>query len=177
METNTSVSTKEKVDYVWGRLDDYIHSFSSTATWYRRVYFYTSMATLLFSGLITVIAGWKTKPVSGVESGFESGNSVLILAALITIVSGWGMFFSPKDSWLIYTSSLNRFRALKTKIEFMKANPSSLEQDEKLALSFYEEFQAIFDAHNKAWLELRAITNQTIQPHAHKPRQAELPQS
>lgn len=146
---------KEKIDYICGKLDGYISSFHSSVAWYRRVYFYTSMATLLFSGLITVIAGWKPE----LQIGVKTENLVLILAALITVVSGWGMFFSPKDSWLIYASSLNRLRALKTRIEFMKANPSTFGQDDKLASELYEEFQAIFDAHNKAWLELRAAPN------------------
>lgn len=150
---------QDKVGYVSERLDGYIRSFHSSVAWYRRVYFYTSMVTLVFSGLITIIAGWKPE----LQIGVKTENLVLILAALITIVSGWGMFFSPKDSWLIYASSLNRLRALKTKLEFMKANPSVFDNDDKLASELYAEFQAIFDAHNKAWLELRAAPNPALQ--------------
>ncbi|MGA2606183.1 MAG: SLATT domain-containing protein [Terriglobia bacterium] len=158
MDTNTlPASPKEKVDYVSGRLDDSIRSFQSATTWYRHVYFYTSMATLLLSGAITVIAGWKLETHAGVNTN----NVVLILAALITVASGWGMFYSPKDSWLIYASSLNQLRALKMKMEFMKTNPSAFEQDEKLPYGLYEELQAIFDAHNKAWLELRVTTGRS----------------
>jgi hypothetical protein len=151
-------SDDNRLAYVLKKLDDYIGSFHGSVAWYRRVYFFTSLATLIFSGLITIIVGWKPE----FQIGVRTENLVLVLGALITIVSGWGFFFSPKESWLIYASSLNRLRALKTKIEFLNTSPDAFKSNEKLASEGYAEFQAVFDAHNKAWLELRAAPNSTL---------------
>jgi hypothetical protein len=154
MET-APVSAEDKLEYITAKLDSHIRSFQSSVNWYRGVSFYTSMATLMFSGLITIITGWKPE----LRVGIKTENLVLILAALITVVSAWGMFFSPKDSWLIYASSLNRLRALKAKIEFTKREPDFVKAADARALALYDEYQAIFDAHNKAWLELRTTSN------------------
>jgi hypothetical protein len=149
---------KNKVDFISDKLDGHIRTFSSAVTWYRNVYFGTSIATLVLSAFITIVAGWKQDPPP-----FKVENAILILGALITVVSGWGLFFSPKNSWLIFAASLNRLRALKSKIEFLKASPSTVDSDEKSALDIYAEYQAVLDAQNKAWLDLRSTSEPTLQ--------------
>lgn len=152
-------AAKTNLDFILERLEHNIRSFQSSADRYRRVYFYTSMATVVFSGLISVIAGWK--PELWVRIRTE--NLILVLATLITILSGWGMFFSPKESWLIYASSLNRLRALKTKIDFLKTSADLIKGQDAESSELYKEYQAIFDDHNKSWLQLRTASLQNRQ--------------
>jgi hypothetical protein len=70
---------------------------------------------------------------------------------LASIVSGFGFFYSPKQSWLISVTTSNRLKALKSKIEF-----SGLDEDRDIVRAFHDEYQAILDIQNKAWLELRS---------------------
>src|ERR1700731_1993342 len=146
-----------KTDFILERLDRSIRYSQTSSSWYRNVYFATSIATLTLSVLITIVAGWKPPPFD-----VDVANVVLVLGALITVISGWGLFFSPKNSWLIYALYLNRLRALKLKMEFAKLSPH-IEADEKFALESYAEYQAILDAQNKAWLDLRSTTEPTSQ--------------
>jgi hypothetical protein len=158
-ESNNTESSdpKSKVDFISKELKERIPSFHGSVDWYRHVYFVTSMATLILSGLITVLAGWKR------DLPPELDNAVLILSALITVVSGWGLFFSPKNSWLIYAATLHRLRALQSKMEFMKAPPATTDGDERFASEIHAEYQATLDAHNKAWLDLRSAAVPTLQ--------------
>jgi hypothetical protein len=144
-----AATPNSKVDYISTRIDKSIDTFDKSAAWYRRIYFNTSISTLLLSATITVIAGWKQVP-------FATENPILVLSALSTVVSGWGLFFSPRNSWLICASSLNRLRRLRGRIAFMMAPPTSQQIDEKTASELYSELQKIFDDHNTAWLELRS---------------------
>ena len=81
---------ENKLDYISTKLDAHIKTFNSSAVWYRRVYFWTSIATLILSATITILAGWKP-PLDDF-----AGDAILALSALITVISGWGLFFSPK---------------------------------------------------------------------------------
>jgi hypothetical protein len=141
-----------KIDYISSKLENHMRSFDSSAFWYRRIYFWTSMGTLTISGLITVVAGWNVSS----EYTAVQRHITLVLGAVATVVSGWGLFFSPKDSWLICATSLNRLRSLNSKIDFMKSLPSTVDTDQQLASEVYAEYQAIMDDHNKAWLALRS---------------------
>ena len=150
--TTEPAGEKDKIDYICDRLESHEKTFGNSAVWYRRVFFWTSIFTLLLTGMITVIAGFQTTPEFNHQ---VQQDIILVLGAIATIVSGWGLFFSPKDSWLIYATSLNRLRALRSKIQFLKSSPSTIKSDEQFASEIYAEYQAIMDAHNKTWLALR----------------------
>jgi len=126
----------DKIDYICKRLESHEKTFGNSAVWYRRVFFWTSIVTLLLTGMITVIAGIQTTPEFPHQ---VQQDSILVLGAIATIVSGWGLFFSPKDSWLIYANSLNRLRALRSKIQFLKSSPSTIKSDEQFASETYAE--------------------------------------
>ncbi len=137
-----------KTELILRQLKERIDSFESKSIWYRRTYFITSIGLLLISAAVTVIAGWK--PPSA-----DTTNIVLVLSTLLTVLSGYGLFYSPKNSWLIFASSTNRLRALRGKIEFMRADQISSQDEDKLARESFAEFQTILDETNKAWLDLR----------------------
>jgi hypothetical protein len=82
-------------------------------------------------------------------------NVVLVLSTFLTVVTGYGLFFSPKNSWLIFASSSNRLRALRGKIEFAKVVPNTPVDEDKLARDSYAELQTILGDTNEAWLNLR----------------------
>ena len=149
---NGQAEPQSGLDRLSHKLDGHIRSFRRSAAWYRYVYFATAMSTLILSALITVISGWNSS-----SSKFDQGHIVLVLGALSTVVSGGGFFFSPKNSWLIFAASINRLRALRSKIEFVKMLPEHIDSDKELA-EFYSEYQAIMDMQNTAWLDLREST-------------------
>ena len=79
------------------RVQKHIRSFDASALWYRRTYLVTSLANVIMSGLISIIAGWKP----AIEIG---GNIILILGSFVMLNSSIGFFIDPKRCWLIYAS-------------------------------------------------------------------------
>jgi hypothetical protein len=148
-----------KMEFLLKELKGHIGSFSNKASWYRRVYFGTSMAALIISAAITVIAGWKhagpPDPAMQAALADHTSNYVLLLGSSLTVLTGYGFFFAPKNSWLLFAAAVNRMRALRGKIEFMQANPSPPEDEQKRADEFHSELQAILDDTNSGWLDIR----------------------
>jgi hypothetical protein len=148
-----------KMEFVLKELKRHIGSFDSKASWYRRVYFGTSMAALIISAAITVIAGWKhagpTDPAMQAMLADRTSNYVLLLGSLLTVLTGYGFFFAPKNSWLLFAAAVNRMRALRGRIEFMQTNPGPPEDEQKRTDEFHSELQAILDDTNSGWLDIR----------------------
>lgn len=159
MKNNNTVGIITGLAYLEEQLTKRTHSFHSSVKWFKRRFYVSTMSTVFLSAFITILAGWK--PSLNVF-GMETNNIILILGATITIVSAWGAFFSPKQSWLIYSATLNRLRALQTKIEYMKKAEDEKLCDPDYVKIIYKKYQKILDKHNKAWSELRASHNKTI---------------
>ena len=145
-----------ELDYIMQQTEARIKTFQYAVTWYRRRFFVATMSSVVLSALITLIAGWKHVVISFYVIEIDSTNLILILSAVVTIVSTWGAFFSPKESWLIYASTLNNLQALKSELEFLKISTNQ-PTSEKLS-QLFEKYQSILATHNKAWLELRSST-------------------
>jgi hypothetical protein len=144
-----------EMEFVLGKLAAHIDSFDGKATWYRWVYFATSIAALVISAAVTVVAGWKHALPPDPTANEQTTNIVLVLSSFLTLLTGYGFFFSPKNSWLLFAAAANRMRALKGKIEFRQADPDPPADEHKLARQFYCELQAILDDTNNGWLDLR----------------------
>lgn len=145
-----------ELEYIMQETEARIKKFQYAVTWYRRRFFAATMSSVVLSGLITLIAGWKHIVISFYFVQIDSSNLILILSGFVTIVSTWGAFFSPKESWLIYASTLNNLQALKSELEFLKISTNQ-PTSEKLN-QLFEKYQSILATHNKAWLELRSST-------------------
>lgn len=156
----------DKLAYLDKELKDRCASFHGSVNWYRRRYYVATMSAVLLSALITLIAGWKPN----LSIGVDGSNIVLILGAISTVISAWGAFFSPKESWGVYASTLNRLRALQAKIDFLTLEPKPLTATSDSIAELFQEYQSILDAHNKALFELRSEPNQAL--HADAPQAA-----
>jgi hypothetical protein len=115
-----ATSAEDKLAYLGSRLAERATILHSSVAWYRRRHYTATMSTVVFSGGITILAGWKP------ELGSWATNLILGLGALTTVVSAWGAFFSPRDSWLLYANTLGRLRALQADVEFMTRPPNDL---------------------------------------------------
>ncbi|MFO0794356.1 MAG: SLATT domain-containing protein [Candidatus Brocadiaceae bacterium] len=156
--TGEQISSSSKLAYIEEHFHAAFDSFHSSVGWYRRRYFFATMSAVLLSAVITLIAGWKP----GGSLGVHASNVILVLGAISTVVLAWGAFFSPRESWLVYASTLNRFRALQARIDFLKREPDALTTASDSIAELFQEYQSILDAHNKAWFELRSKPNQVI---------------
>jgi hypothetical protein len=148
-------STSDQLAYLTKELRDRIKSFHSSVAWYRRRYYLATMSTVVLAALITIVAGWKPS----LALGINENNVTLVLGALTTVISAWGAFFSPRESWLIYASTLNRLRVLEAKIDFLKVSSSQTSLGDGAITALFQEYQSTLDAHNKAWLELRSASS------------------
>jgi hypothetical protein len=149
--TDETSTAPDQLLYVVEQLQSRIDSFHKSVKWYRLRFYAATMAAAIISAVITVLAGWKPAP----SMATSVNNIILTLSALATVVSVWGAFFSPRESWLTYASSLHRLRALKDKIDFQKIEwrPGAL--PEAQVKTFFDEYQEILSAHNAARLAVR----------------------
>jgi hypothetical protein len=152
------ISPSTKLTYIEDQVKARIASFHGSVGWYRRRYFAATMSTVCLSAMITLIAGWKPAPSLGVDAS----NVILVLGAISTVASAWGAFFSPRESWLVYASTLSRLRALQARIDFVTREPNSITPGSEFAADLFQEYQTILDAHNKAWFELRSEPNHAL---------------
>lgn len=127
----------------------------SSVSWYRGRYYVTTMSTVVLSGLITVIAGWKP------DLGNGANNVILVLGALSTLVSAWGAFFSPREAWLLYATTLGRLRGLQAKIDFRSRPPGLAAEDVANIDAWFAEYQQVLEDHNKSWLEMRSSSSRS----------------
>lgn len=92
--------------------------------------------------------------------GNGANNVILALGALSTLVSAWGAFFSPREAWLLYATTLGRLRGLQAKIDFMSRPPGHVE-DSAAVEAWFTDYQRILEEHNKSWLEIRSSSSRT----------------
>ncbi len=146
----TQEETTSQFEYVASEIKKRADAFHSSVAWFRRRHYVAQMGTVLLSAVVTVLAGIKTTDTSALIP-----NVILVLGATITVVSAWGAFFSPRESWLIYASTLSRLRALQTKVEFASRNSNQTPTPSTGAQQFLDEYQKILDDHEQRWQELR----------------------
>jgi Protein of unknown function (DUF4231) len=126
-------------------------------TGYRSRYYVSTVSTVLLSGVITAIAGWKP------TLGDRASNVILLLGAISTLVSAWGAFFSPRESWLLYAQTLAKLRALQVRLRFRYPDDSLRAGSEAEVDEFFEKYQAVHDEHNRRWLEVRSSSRGGVQ--------------
>jgi hypothetical protein len=139
-------------------IDVRARQFHNSVKWYRGRYYASTISAVVLSGIITIIAGWKP------NLGDWSSNVILLLGAFSTIISAWGAFFSPRESWLLYAQTLAKLRALQVRMQYSFANDPSASHSDAEINEYFETYQAIHDAHNKLWLEIRASSRQAALP-------------
>jgi hypothetical protein len=139
------------MDYVRSLLVNRISTFSSSAGWFRKRYYLSTMSTVVLSGLVTILAGLK---LYDDRWTWWSSATILVLGATSTIFSAWGAFFAPRESWHLYATTLGKLRALHARLEFDSLRiPHQISDDD--ALQIFNEYQQILDTHNAQWLAIR----------------------
>ncbi len=159
----TELPPDTKLTYLKAQVAERTATFHDSVKWYRRRYQIATMATVVLSAIITVVAGLQT--ASGLDS--PRNELILVLGALSTVVSAWGALFSPRESWLVYAATLNRLRALQTKLEFMTKEPDALTEASDAVHALFAEYQSIIDTHNRTWLDLRSTPSRSCPPGGH----------
>jgi hypothetical protein len=149
--TTERVRGSAQVEYILDRLDKKIAHLQGSLAWYRRRHYVSTMSTVLLSAGITILAGWK-------PNWPDVSNAVLVLGSLSTIISAWGAFFSPRETWLLYSSTVGRLRGLQATIEFFSRDPAIQALDPKTAEIWFAEYQQIMEDHNHSWTEMRSTS-------------------
>jgi hypothetical protein len=143
----------DKLSYLMEQLQRRISILQSSVTRYRNRFYLSTMSTVFLSAIITVVAGWKPPFVVGAVNGT---NVILALSAISTIISAWGAFFSPKETWVNYTTTLMRLRQLEAKLFFLTSGPNPITASSDAVSELFGEYQDILNAHNTAWREVRS---------------------
>jgi len=112
--------------------------------WYRGRHYFTQMGAMFLTAAITVVAGINSKGLSP----STTSNIVLVMGALGTLLTGWGAFFSPKESWVLSTRTLQNLYALQSRMQFAELKPNQVDDDWITAM--FDEYITVVALHSKA---------------------------
>ena len=146
---------EDKLSYLSRKLVERSEDMKKNLNWYRRRYYLATMTSVVLGAAITILAGWKPdlSPLS-----IPANNFILALGAITTVVAAWTAFFSPREAWAQYTTTLMRLHVLRQKVGYASCDPlfGSNATDQVDAL--FNEFQKILNEHYAAMDRLRAPT-------------------
>ncbi len=137
---------ENQLEYLKTQIIKQLNKRRSSTDFYRKRHFLTTVAAVVLSAIITVLAGLK----STIFPDKFSRIAILILGATSTVISAWGGFFSPGKSWLLEGEAYDNLRSLQTEIEFSEASPN-FKSDEESVRQFFDRYQTIMQDYNKKW--------------------------
>ena len=109
------------------------------------------MSVVILSGTVTVLSGFKELWISA----DAKSDAILCLSALSTVISAWAAFYTPKETWHLYTETLGKLLGLKTRLSFQTCDLEENSSDNKSAEQAFEEYERIVTDHNHHWQQLR----------------------
>lgn len=143
--------SESQLDYLHRQIAERLARLEASTRWYRALYVRGQMATVVLSALIAVVAGLKSVSLAG----GAASDAVLVLAALVMAASAWAALFSPRESWHLNAATYTQLRALQARLEFAERGSAFGQRQEQVLAEVFAEYQAIIDAYNRHWQELR----------------------
>jgi hypothetical protein len=141
----------KKIDNVSESIDRRIETLRSSVRGYRRRFFVYQMSTVILSGSVTVLSGWK-----GLWLGPDAKSDIILLfSALSTVISAWSAFYSPRETWHLYTDTLGKLLGLRSRLAFQTCDLEDNSSNNNSAEKAFDEFQQILSDHNDHWQQLR----------------------
>ena len=141
---------ENQLEYLKTQIIKQLKKRRSSADFYRKRHFLTTITTVGISAVITVLAGLTTTVIPDEFSRI----AILILGATSTVFLAWGGFLTPGQSWLFEGEAYDNLRALQTKIEFSEVSPN-FNSDKDDVDCFFNEFQKTMQDYNKKWQNIR----------------------
>ena len=86
---------------------------------------------------------------------FTFKNEVLILAGVSMILLVFGKFWSPQETYLLYTKTIGKLKGLENLIE-LELKTQSTVQDNTSAKRYFDLFEKIMSDHNEEMRKLRS---------------------
>jgi hypothetical protein len=117
----------------------------------RRMWVIASSATIIGSGLVTVIIG--IKPIAWLNiSSDASANLALILSAAVTALAAAATKFDFQWTWIIQSATLYKIYSLEDELQYLSAsNNLSQEQID----SIFQQLQAVLTDVDLSWMRRR----------------------
>ncbi|MRG43910.1 DUF4231 domain-containing protein [Chitinophaga sp. SYP-B3965] len=142
--------TNEQLTFLHDQIEQRIKGIDSRRLRYRNAAFRIFMSTAILAALSTILLGLN---VQNEWSEFVR-ITTLVITCVITIINGYNAFFNHRELWIANNDALNRFYALRFRIEFREKEGTPLTATE--IESFRAEYQAILNELNQVWQRTRS---------------------
>lgn len=151
MVTVSNVATvHEKAELTKRKIAESIQHASTNRRDNRRKASLIKTATVLFSGIATILLGLQ---ITGFEKYFK--DIAFVLGATVTLLNALEPYFNYRALWVEHEIALSRFHRLRDELDFYLAGvePNTL-NDERLN-EIYTKYQDVWADLSTAWIQHR----------------------
>lgn len=153
MPDNTSAPAR-KAKFLSDAIAHQVDSFSKKRKSNRAKAFWSNILSTSFSAFTTILLG-----LQGIENSnlIIIKNTALIFSACVTVLATWEAFFSHRELWVRYTTTLTNLKAIQSDLAYLltgNPNPPEEKIDE-----LYLSFCSVLKETNTNWLSLRGQTS------------------
>lgn len=137
--------------YVERMLAEQIAGFDSSRQFYRKGFFYTTVATAALSALTTVLIA-----VSKIFD-YHSALSVtaLVTSSAITVVAAWDGFLRNRELWIQKTDAWMALQRLDAAMQYAKTKTSGALAADEID-RFHKDFDRILANEHDSWKRVRS---------------------
>ncbi|WP_125468815.1 SLATT domain-containing protein [Methylomagnum ishizawai] len=145
----------EALKYLEDELAKQALSFDDSRKFYRRNYFYYTLATASLSALTTILIGigqsYESKLLSVIS---------LITSASITVVAAWDGFLRSRELWVQKTDTWMALQNLDANIKYAKAKSGGVLAESQID-DFYQRFDKILMGEHELWKKVRSTQTES----------------
>ena len=146
--------------FVERQIAEQLAGFDSSRRYYRRGFFYATVATATLSASTTVLIA-----ISKIYTTATWLSVIALLtSAAITVVSAWDGFFRHRELWVQKTDAWMALQKLEAGMNYAKTKTGGVIPPEELD-GFYRNFERILTAEHGSWKKVRSTQTSAIARH------------
>lgn len=146
------LSNSQKLKLLVEEIEERAETFHKATKKFRYLFISLSVTAVFISALITVLAALN-RPINDDRLSI----AMVILGAIVTVVTAISAAYNPKETWLLYSNSTSKLRALQFDVKYKTTDPATLTKFDELDV-LQGEFQKILREHSESYSKVRGLT-------------------
>ncbi len=156
ISSNSALPGESQQAFVERQIAEQVAGFDSSRQFYRRGFYWATLATAALSALTTVLIA-----VSKVYPSLDFISMIAIVcSSAITVVTAWDGFFRHKELWIQKTDTWMELQGLEATIHYEKTKSDGVLTTEQLD-AFYKAFERILGKEHESWKKVRSTQGST----------------
>jgi len=144
-----------KKDLIVKEIDRHLEGFEKRRKYNRTKTFTTHMLIILLGGLVTFSNGLGKFEFFDIEMAEITQIISMILGVIITGIGAYNGFFNNKRFWVVYTSTTNGLKKIKSDLSYYIAGKPVHDIDLNKLQIIKDKIQEVLDETNSEWASVR----------------------